>query len=263
MLATPHHLLLLCAQKCVLRGLVPQFSHRSKWGYLKTFQGLWRTTLLWQWSVSSPLSKQLILSQTLGLGQDFSRDAWFCSQPLFVILFLELSLNSQVWETLPEKTEVKNSSVSASSILAATNLPSPFRSTFSLFIPVLIKHWKFFQAIFDVHFFLVPQLQVCLDFSDAIPTRLDNLHSSFVACPCFHLLCAAFYLSSVKSTLSDSGFRLLLRLFTFQDVPFLYLENAVLQNLAAFHSRFTLQNCLLSIPPTSSLNKPKIFSLEV
>lgn len=63
----------------------------------------------------------------LDLGQDFSRDAWFCPKSLLVILLLELSfLYTGARETLSEKTAVKNSSVSASSLLAATNLPSPF-----------------------------------------------------------------------------------------------------------------------------------------
>lgn len=55
------------------------------------------------------------------------------------------------------------------------------RSTFSLFIPVLLKHWKVFWAVLDVPFFLFLSSRCALTFLTPSLTCLDN-ESTFFLC---------------------------------------------------------------------------------
>lgn len=84
----------------------------------------------------------------------------------------------------------------------------------------------------------------------------------FVACPCFRLLYAVFVLQ-LSHKFPFSQVSLLLCLFIFKGVRFLCLEDAVLKNLAAFLSRFTLQIYFPLNPIYHFLNKPKLCFLEV
>lgn len=91
-----------------------------------------------------------------------------------------LSLNTQAWETLLEKTGVKNSSVSASSVLAATNFP--VHSAQVHVFPVYFCSAKAPEVFLSspwCTFFLLPQHQVCFDLSEAIPMCLDNVSTFF------------------------------------------------------------------------------------
>lgn len=68
------------------------------------------------------------------------------------------------------------------------------------------------------------------------------LYFTFVACHCFHLLHAVFVLQLKVTSSPLSQVSLPVCLLIFQAVPFLCLDGAVLKNLPAFLSRFTLQN---------------------
>lgn len=159
---------------------------------------------------------------------------------------------------------MKNSSGSASSVLAATNLPSPFSTGAHFPCLFLLKHRKFFRVVLDVSFSLSLSSRCALTFlTPSLHVWTMPLHSSFVACPCFHLLYAAFVTAQSQvhfQTVGSVSCYVYSHSRTYHSCTQRMLSFKTWQPSAA---DLLFKTAFLCIPPTSSLNKPKICSLEV
>lgn len=174
------------------------------------------------------------------------------------------SEHTQAWETLSEKTEGKNSSVSASSEEAALAAQSiQHRSTFSLLLYCRSTRSFLEQSLMSLVLSL--SSRCALTFLTPSLTSLDNVSTFFLCSPSLLslppcCLCISAQSQVLFQTAGSVSCHVYSRSRTFHSCTWRMLSFKTWQPSTA-DSLF--RTAFLCIATTSSLNKPKICYLEV